>query len=94
MNTNTYIILALVLWNIITLALYGADKRKAKKNKWRISEATLILYAFLLGALGAMLGMSIFRHKTTRWKFKILIPIAFILNIAIISLVFFYLING
>ena len=63
---DEWIVLALVLvsWNIIAFTLYGVDKHKAKKKKWRVSETSLILCAFLMGGLGALLGMSFFRHKT------------------------------
>ena len=82
----------IILWNILTFALYGLDKAKAKANKWRISEATLIGCAFLMGGIGSLLGMSVFRHKTQHIKFKLLVPIATILNITIIvaALLWYY----
>jgi len=76
----------LVLWNIITFVLYGIDKSKAKNNKWRISEATLILCAFLMGGIGSFLGMRIFRHKTKHMKFMILVPLAIVINVAVVIL--------
>lgn len=69
----------LVLANVITFAAYGIDKYKAKKDKWRIPESSLILSAFLGGALGAFAGMHIFRHKTLHANFRILIPLALVL---------------
>jgi len=86
MNNIFIIILAaaIALWNIITFALYAADKRRAAKKQWRISEATLIACAFLMGGIGAMLGMNLLRHKTHHVKFKLLVPIAVVLNIAIV----------
>ena len=60
--------------------LYGIDKYKAINNQWRISEKLLIGSAFLMGGLGAFLGMMLFRHKTKQLKFKILIPMALFLN--------------
>jgi len=72
----------LLVINIIAFAAYGIDKWKAKHNKWRISEMPLILLAFIGGALGALLGMKVFRHKTQHWKFKILVPLALLLWIA------------
>jgi len=68
--------------NVIAFAAYGIDKWKARHGKWRISEMTLILLAFIGGALGALLGMKVFRHKTQHWKFKILVPLALLLWIA------------
>jgi len=61
---------ALVVLNIIVLALYGADKWKAKKGKWRISENTLILGG-LVAPVGAVVGMHAFHHKTNKPKFKL-----------------------
>lgn len=57
------------------------DKRKTIKRGWRIPERTLILIAFFGGALGSFLGMNLFRHKTKHMKFKILIPLALLVNI-------------
>jgi uncharacterized membrane protein YsdA (DUF1294 family) len=83
MSIYFYIVLAAVIvWNIVTFSLYAIDKAKAKKNQWRISEATLIICAFLMGGIGALLGMHILRHKTQHIKFKLLVPIAVIVNIA------------
>lgn len=75
-----YIFYTLILWNLIVFFLYGLDKRKAKMNKYRISEKVLILISFLFGAVGAVLGMNFFRHKTKHVKFKILIPVSLLLN--------------
>ena len=61
--------------NIITFIAYGIDKYKSKKQKYRISENTLIILAIIGGPLGAILGMHIFHHKTKKKKFIILIPI-------------------
>jgi uncharacterized membrane protein YsdA (DUF1294 family) len=81
-------IAALVLWNMLTFALYGIDKSKAKNNKWRISEATLIACAFLMGGIGSFLGMQIFRHKTKHMKFRILVPLAVLVNIAVVIFIY------
>ncbi|MCF0196328.1 MAG: DUF1294 domain-containing protein [Bacteroidaceae bacterium] len=65
--------------NVVTFVLYGVDKRRARKGDWRISEATLLLHALAGGALGALLGMKVFRHKTRHWRFRLLVPFALIL---------------
>lgn len=80
------ILSAIIIWNIIIILIYAIDKGKAKKRKWRMSEATLILPAFFLGGIGAMLGMILFNHKTSKMKFRLLIPLAFMFNIASVYL--------
>lgn len=72
------------LWNVIIFLLYGIDKYKAVKNKWRISEKTLLGCAVLMGGIGATLGMEIFRHKTKKPLFRLGVPAAVVLNIAVI----------
>ena len=74
---------ALLLINIVAFAAYGIDKRKAQKDRWRIPESTLLLLAFFGGALGALLGMRVFHHKTKHWKFKILVPLFLALQAAL-----------
>ncbi len=69
--------------NLLAFALYGIDKRKAKRGAWRISEATLLLIAALGGSVGALLGMELFRHKTRHVKFRVLVPLFLSLHIAL-----------
>ena len=69
----------LAIFNLFTFLLYGIDKRKAVHHRWRIPERVLILCAFLGGAAGALLGMLLFHHKTRKWKFRILVPLALLL---------------
>ena len=75
----TYYVLIL---NFVTMLVYGIDKFKAKKGKWRIPESTLLLLAVLGGSIGAWLGMRVWRHKTQHKKFKYGIPVIFILQVA------------
>ena len=65
----------LIIINIITFIIYGIDKYKSIKHKYRISEKTLIILSILGGPFGAFFGMIIFHHKTQKKKFIILIPI-------------------
>jgi len=60
-----------ILMNLLTFFLYVIDKSNAAKNKWRISENTLIFFTLALGGIGAFLGMRLARHKTKHTKFKI-----------------------
>lgn len=68
-------IVYLILINIITFFIYGNDKQRAQKNRWRISEKTLILLAAAGGSVGAWLGMQMFRHKTRKPVFSYGIPV-------------------
>ena len=58
-----FLYIYLLVINVVAFCLYGLDKWKAKHNRWRISEATLILSAVIGGSLGAFCGMNLFRHK-------------------------------
>ena len=58
--------------SLITLILYGVDKRRAKRGKWRIPERVLIGFSLLGGGIGGWLGMKLFRHKTRHWYFHVI----------------------
>ena len=70
--------------NIVSFFLYGIDKYKAKKNKWRISEATLLMIAVIGGSIGAWAGMRLWHHKTMHKKFKYGIPIIIIMQVSLV----------
>ena len=70
--------------NLTTFLLYGIDKYKAKKNRWRIPEATLLTVAAIGGSIGAWAGMRVWHHKTMHKKFKYGIPIIIITQIAVL----------
>lgn len=82
------VIIYLVAINVITFIMFGADKARAAKGRWRISESALILAALLGGSTGALAGMRIFHHKTKHRKFTIGIPV--ILALQIILMVIYY----
>ena len=69
--------------NITSFLLCGIDKYKAKKGRWRISEATLLLMAVIGGSIGAWVGMRIWHHKTMHKKFKYGIPVIIIFQVAL-----------
>ena len=92
MNAVTYAALAVAVWNIVTFSIYGVDKSKAKNNKWRVRESTLIVCAFLMGGIGALLGMLAFHHKTRHLKFLLLVPLAVLLNLGAAAYLIYYLV--
>ena len=83
MNTTTLILLYIVLINILTFFIYGIDKLKAKKSKWRVPESTLMGMAIIGGSIGAWLGMKIWHHKTLHKKFKYGVPLILVAQTAL-----------
>lgn len=73
----------LITVNIVFFILYGVDKYKAKRGKWRISEATLLAMAIIGGSIGAWTGMKVWHHKTMHKKFTIGVPLVFALQVAL-----------
>ena len=80
-QSSLYYLLAV---NSLTFLLYGIDKYKAKKGRWRISEATLLTMAAIGGSIGAWAGMRTWHHKTMHKKFKYGIPVIIIMQIALV----------
>lgn len=78
-----YFLLYLLLINAAAFVLMLADKVKARKNRWRIPERTLIGSALLGGSIGALLGMYTFHHKTRHLKFTLGVPAILIAQIAL-----------
>ncbi|MBQ9885193.1 MAG: DUF1294 domain-containing protein [Bacteroidaceae bacterium] len=79
----------LAVINVATFLTYGLDKWKAKRSKWRIREAALLMLAVLGGSIGAWLGMKVWHHKTQHKKFKYGIPAIIIVQAIIIWYLFF-----
>lgn len=82
------VLVYLLLINILTFFVYGIDKRKAMGGKWRIPEKYLLLFAVAGGSIGALAGMRIWRHKTSKIKFYVGVPAILILQIAFGGFVF------
>lgn len=76
----------LIVWAVMSLVafvIYAYDKIQAKRGKWRVKEATLLLLALLMGAPGALIAMYTLRHKTLKAKFTIPVPVFLVLQAAI-----------
>ena len=81
---NSYIIAVayLLIINLLAYILYGIDKRRARRGKYRISESTLLWMARIGGGVGSWLGIKKFHHKTKHKRFIIAVPLWTILLLA------------
>ena len=79
---NIFLIYLLAI-NLAGFFTMFTDKRRARKNKWRIKERTLFLLALAGGCPGCLAGMYVFRHKTKHWYFVLGMPVILILQIAL-----------
>lgn len=84
------LIIYLVIVNVAGLLFMLADKIKAKRGAWRISEATLMTVAAIGGSFGSFLGMQLFRHKTRHAKFYIGVPVLMVAH----TIIFGWLISN
>ena len=82
---HQYSLYYLLAANVVTFILYGMDKYKAKKAKWRIPEVTLLLLAVVGGSVGAWMGMKVWHHKTMHKKFIYGIPAILLIQIALMA---------
>lgn len=80
----------LLIINAAAFALMLADKWKAKKNRWRIPEATLMGTAALGGSIGALAGMYLVRHKTQHLKFTLGIPVILAAQLVLATWIYIY----
>lgn len=74
----------LVIINLITFCVFGFDKWQAINRHSRVRNATLLGLCFIGGALGGLLGMQTFRHKTRTWYYTIPVPIMLVVQIILI----------
>ena len=84
------VLIYLLIINAAGFLLMRIDKGKARKNRWRIPEATLMTVAALGGSAGSLLGMYLFRHKTRHLKFTLGIPLILAVQVVIALWIFVY----
>ncbi|MBQ9704553.1 MAG: DUF1294 domain-containing protein [Clostridia bacterium] len=72
--------------SLVTFFMYGIDKFKAQRGKWRISEKALLISSFIGGAVGGFLAMQLFRHKTKHWYFNVVNIIGLVWQIGLVVL--------
>ncbi|MFT4725062.1 MAG: uncharacterized membrane protein YsdA (DUF1294 family) [Colwellia sp.] len=76
-----WVLVSYLSLSLLTFVLYGIDKRNAIKERWRISEKTLQVFALLGGWPGALLAQQAFRHKTQKQLFIFVLWFAIFINV-------------
>ena len=77
-----------ILFSIVTISLYFVDKRKAIHNKWRIKEKTLLFFTYFFGAVGALIGIFILRHKNKHWYFVLSAIISLVIQMLLLYFIY------
>jgi len=85
------LILAPVVLSAITFFIWGYDKHRATSGGRRVKESFLLTLAFIGGGFGALLGMILFRHKTRKAKFKVLVPLGIVFSVFALMFISFSL---
>ena len=93
METIFYLVYAafIVLMSLLSIILYAGDKKKAKKGAWRTPESVLLGFGFFGGAIGALIAMKSFRHKTKHWYFWAVNILGLLWQIALPILAYVYI---
>ena len=88
-GVSPIVFIALAALNALTFALYGIDKSRARRGAWRIRESTLLGTAACFGALGALLGMYVFHHKTKHRAFALGVPALLLVQAVLLAALLF-----
>lgn len=91
---NFIVLCWLLATNAAAFILFGVDKRRARRDRWRISERTLFLFPLLGGTPGAILGMRVFRHKTLHRRFRYGLPALLAIQTALWLLLRYLILRG
>ena len=88
MNLKLLALIAfVVVMNLICFLLMRYDKQCAREHKRRVPESTLFISAGLFGALGGVLAMQIYHHKTKHWNFRTFFPLMLIIQIVLLGFI-------
>ena len=74
----------LIAVTAVTFLTYGYDKFTAIRGWTRIPERVLLGLSFTGGTLGALTGMTLFRHKTIKKSFRIKFWLLVVVQIALV----------
>ena len=74
-----FAVFCLVAVNLAGFVMMRADKVRARRGEWRIPEEDL----FAVAAIGGLIGMYAFRHKTLHKRFVFGIPAIIVVQLAV-----------
>lgn len=69
LNLPLSVLLGLLVLNITSFIIVGADKKKSVYADTRIPEVSFFVWSVFFASLGVLLGMFFFHHKTRKWYF-------------------------
>lgn len=78
------ILIYFIIINTFTFLCFGYDKQLARKNKWRIPERTLFFLVLVGGTIGGLGAMQVFRHKTNKTSFMLVVYGILILQLVLL----------
>ena len=82
---NAVLLVHLAILSLVTIIVFALDKGLAASSRRRVSEANLLWLSALGGAAGGLVGVLLFRHKSRHWRFRVLIPLALALQLALFA---------
>lgn len=75
----------LIAVNLVTLATYAYDKAIANSGWMRVPEKVLLMLALVGGTPAALIGMWLFRHKTSKGSFLAKLGLVVLIQVALIA---------
>ena len=74
----------ILVMSCVTFVLFGIDKYKACRHRWRIPETTLLGLSLAGGAFGGILAMWLFCHKARKPYFKWGLPAMLLMQLVVL----------
>ena len=75
--------------SLITFAVFGHDKRLARKQRMRVPEKRLHLLELLGGFPGAFLAITLFHHKSSKPSFLIISVFCSAVNVGVVIILLY-----
>ena len=79
----------LAIASVIIFLLYGFDKAQSTKGGWRVPEVVLHVLALSGGFHGGWAGRSMFRHKTKKGLFVVVLVVSTVIHLGLLYCLFF-----